>query len=266
MTHPTPLAPPVRAALALAWLLGCSGGEAGSALSPAGSAATNANADATVSAEVASPSASASVAAAPICDGEACWTLGGKEKDPQRSEAYYREGCNQEHPRSCDFLAQMLDDPSCGRPFCLNDDGVAVARRGCRLGAKSSCLYLAETLKDKADKAEIEQLYTMGCDDASAIIQDYACRGAADLALARGDLPKAAALAEKRCQNDTPPKGDQPVIEGAKGGCSLYGFLLATGQGVKQDERKGRELLRLMCSLDEEAACEFLKQLERDRR
>lgn len=263
MTRPTPLALTVRAALALAWLLGCSGGDAGNAVSPAGSSGTIGIATERASVDPALPAASA--AAAPICIAEACWTLGVKEEDPKRSEAYYREGCDQEHPRSCDFLAQMLADPSCGRPFCLSDQGVAVARRGCRLGAKSSCLYVAETRKDIADEAELEQLYTMGCDDASALIQDYSCRRAADLALARGDLPKAAALAERRCQDDTPPKGDQPVIQGAKGGCSLLGFLLATGQGVKQDERKGRELLRLMCSLDDEAACGFLKQLERDK-
>ena len=59
------------------------------------------------------------------CLKEECWELGVRAEDQQQSKAFYGAGCDQGHARSCDFLAQMLQEPRCQVSLgCLTAEGM----------------------------------------------------------------------------------------------------------------------------------------------
>lgn len=172
-------------ALSLAAGLGCSAPAPGARSSPSAVA----------------PSASAptapSTADEPLCKLEACWKRG---VDPSLSEdekrASLRVGCDQGHALSCDYLSQYYAVVPCPKsPGCLNEEGVAIARRACELGAGAPCFHIVETLGEKLSAQEREQLHTRACFESYSVMSwAPACTEAARLAAERGSSERAAAV------------------------------------------------------------------------
>jgi len=203
-----------------------------------------------------STAAQAATPAPPPCAGDECWKLGTRTKDRAEAATFFRAGCEQDHAASCDFLAQMLDRPDCKSPEfgCLSEEGLVVARKGCRLGRGSSCFYVAQSTRASADPVQLEALYAKGCESDSDVFRTRSCPIAIDMALKRSDLAAVARLSREICYDDD---------EALTAGCAWYGWLLATGQGITKDEARGRAILTNACANGDKEACARKKQLTR---
>lgn len=153
----------------------------------------------TGSAEGTPPAATAtSRSSAPLCRMDSCWSRATKEKLPEvEQKALLAEGCAQGHALSCDYLAQYHNGSRCpaGSAHCLDDEGIALARRGCELGAGAPCFYVVETLAEKLTVAEREQLYTRACLESYSVMSwAPSCAQAVKLATDRGDTQRAALI------------------------------------------------------------------------
>lgn len=132
-------------------------------------------------------------ASAPICRMEACWKLAADDRlSKAQRAALLQAGCDQGDALSCDYLSQLHATIPCPPNYCLDEEGIAIARRACELGAGAPCFYVVETLGDKLSAKEREHLYTRACFESYSVMSwAPACTQAEKLATQRGDTQRA---------------------------------------------------------------------------
>ncbi len=160
--------------------------------------------------------------------------------DPAAAKPIYEAACKENIPHACVRLGIILEKEG--------QSSASVYQSACDGGYAGGCSALGLAYQNgkgvTADPKKAESLFKLACDAGDMA----GCTGLAGFLEEKGDQAGAAVIYERTCAT-----GDAHA-------CGLIGKLYLKGQGVKEDKKKGLELITRACNLGDGDGCDALGQ------